>query len=124
MPPAARASGSPRGRRRDRLNLGMHAALLLPRRSQRKSTLWDGTSAAGQMGPPPSDLPGTAAASGRHVWIGLPLEVDMKRQVLLAGLLVVAGRSAGAQGQPAAQAGDSVPMEIVFVVFPDTSAAD
>jgi hypothetical protein len=48
----------------------------------------------------------------------------MRMQVLLAGLLVVAGRSAGAQGQPAAQAGDSVPMEIVFVVFPDTSAAD
>jgi hypothetical protein len=48
----------------------------------------------------------------------------MKMQVLLAGLLVVAGRSAAAQGQPAAQAGDSVPMEIVFVVFPDTMAAD
>src|SRR5439155_22105241 len=89
-----------------RLNLGMHAALRLPRRFQRKSTPWGGTSAAGQMGPPPSDLPGTAAASGRHVWIGLPLEVDMKMQVLLAGLLVVAGRSACAQHRPAAQAGD------------------
>src|SRR5439155_18222054 len=43
---------------------------------------------------------------------------------LLAGLLALAGRSVGAQGQPAAQAGDSVPMELVFVVFPDTTAAD
>jgi hypothetical protein len=56
--------------------------------------------------------------------MGLSLEVEMKMQVLVAGLLVVAGRSAAAQGQPAAQAGDSVPMEIVFVVFPDTTAAD
>jgi hypothetical protein len=48
----------------------------------------------------------------------------MKMQVLLAGLLVVAGHSAAAQGQPAAQAGDSVPMELVFVVFPDTTAAN
>jgi hypothetical protein len=37
---------------------------------------------------------------------------------LLAGLLALAGRSASAQGQPAGQ------MELVFVVFPDTTAAD
>jgi hypothetical protein len=43
---------------------------------------------------------------------------------LFAGLLAIAGRSASAQGQPAAQARDSVPMELVFVVFPDTTAAD
>lgn len=40
----------------------------------------------------------------------------------LAGLLALAGRSAAAQSS--AQAGDSVPMEVVFVVFPDTTAAD
>lgn len=43
---------------------------------------------------------------------------------LLAGLLALAGRSAAAQGKPAAQAEDSVPMQLVFVVFPDTTAAD
>jgi hypothetical protein len=45
-------------------------------------------------------------------------------QVLLAGLLLVAGRSAAAQGQPAAQAADTTPLQIVFVVYPDTTAAD
>jgi hypothetical protein len=43
---------------------------------------------------------------------------------MLAGLLALAGRSTAAQGQAGAQAGDSVPMQIVFVVFPDTTAAD
>jgi hypothetical protein len=41
---------------------------------------------------------------------------------MLAGLLALAGRSAAAQA--VAQAGDSVPMQVVFVVFPDTTAAD
>lgn len=48
----------------------------------------------------------------------------MKMQAWLAALLVLAARTVGAQDQPAAQAGDTVvPMEIVFVVFPDTTAA-
>jgi hypothetical protein len=41
---------------------------------------------------------------------------------MLAGLLALAGRPAAAQS--AAEAADSVPMQVVFVVFPDTTAAD
>jgi hypothetical protein len=48
----------------------------------------------------------------------------MKMQGFLAALLVLAVRTAGAQGAPAAQAGDTAaPMDIVFIVFPDTTAA-
>jgi hypothetical protein len=55
---------------------------------------------------------------------GAPRSPTRRGLTLFAGLLALAGRSVGAQGQPAAQAGDSVPMELVFVVFPDTTAAD
>jgi hypothetical protein len=48
----------------------------------------------------------------------------MKLQGFLAALLVLAARTAGAQATPAAQAGDTAaPMDIVFIVFPDTTAA-
>jgi hypothetical protein len=48
----------------------------------------------------------------------------MKMQGFLAALLVLAVRTAGAQATPAAQAGDTAaPMDIVFIVFPDTTAA-
>lgn len=48
----------------------------------------------------------------------------MKMQGFLAALLVLAARTAGAQGAPAAQAGDTAaPMDIVFIVFPDTTTA-
>lgn len=48
----------------------------------------------------------------------------MKMQALLAGLLVLAAGTAVAQERPTEQGGDSVvPMDIVFVVFPDTTAA-
>jgi hypothetical protein len=49
----------------------------------------------------------------------------MKMQGFLAALLVLAVHTAGAQARPAAEAGDTaVPMDIVFIVFPDTTAAN
>lgn len=42
----------------------------------------------------------------------------------LAGLLALAGGPAVAQAQATPQARDSVPMQLVFVVFPDTTAAE
>jgi hypothetical protein len=48
----------------------------------------------------------------------------MKMQGFLAALLVLAVHTAAAQDQPVAQAGDTAaPMDIVFIVFPDTTAA-
>jgi hypothetical protein len=48
----------------------------------------------------------------------------MKMQGFLAALLILAVRTAGAQGAPAAQTSDTAaPMDIVFIVFPDTTAA-
>jgi hypothetical protein len=48
----------------------------------------------------------------------------MKMQGFLAALLVLAVHTAGAQARPAAQEGDTAaPMDIVFIVFPDTAAA-
>jgi hypothetical protein len=48
----------------------------------------------------------------------------MKMHGFLAALLVLAARTAGAQATPAAQAGDTAaPMDIVFIVFPDSTAA-
>jgi hypothetical protein len=43
---------------------------------------------------------------------------------MLAGLLALAGRSTATRAQATPQAGDSLPMQLVFVVFPDTTAAD
>jgi hypothetical protein len=49
----------------------------------------------------------------------------MKMQGFLAALLVLAVHTAGAQARPTAQAGDTAaPMDIVFIVFPDTTAAN
>jgi hypothetical protein len=49
----------------------------------------------------------------------------MKMQGFLAALLVLAVHTAAAQDQPVAQAGDTAaPMDIVFIVFPDTMAAN
>jgi hypothetical protein len=49
----------------------------------------------------------------------------MKMQGFLAALLVLAVHTAGAQDRPAAQAGDTAaPLDIVFIVFPDTAAAN
>ena len=45
----------------------------------------------------------------------------MKMQALIAGLLVLAFRAVGAQERQAADT--VVPLDIVFVVFPDTAAA-
>jgi hypothetical protein len=49
----------------------------------------------------------------------------MKMQGFLAALLVLAVHTAGAQARPAAQPGDTAaPLDIVFIVFPDTMAAN
>jgi hypothetical protein len=49
----------------------------------------------------------------------------MKIPGFLAALLVLAVHTAGAQARPAEQAADTAaPMDIVFIVFPDTMAAN